>query len=238
MYKQITLSDWYNTPYTGGWCLKYVADAFGQPYSVTYPTAISAFHNAQRKHLERPPLGIEVPVFFYMREESAGHVAIQLTDGKVASSSEDGYHSHPYLHNSIDDLIAYYSSVYDIDYAGFTEDLQEKEIIRWEQEPTPPEPVIENIGGKMYITGSEELKKHFLVIVDTTGVIIKRFGSVKEYNDVVFGADLKDKWHSTNADLLSHLWAYNCIASIDKTQDVLLNKLNALSNGALLRYKW
>ena len=94
--------------YVGGWCLKYVQDAFKTDHP--YPTALAAW-NAEpvaTSHGEQPPLGITVPVYFSLGNVPAGHVAIRLSDGWVASSTLGGSHSTPYYHKSIEDLVAVY----------------------------------------------------------------------------------------------------------------------------------
>lgn len=92
--------------YVGGWCLKYVQDAFGTDH--IYPTAIEAWNNEPNKHTDTPPLGITVPIYLSLGNVPAGHVAIRLDDGWVASSTQPGDHTTPYYHRSIDDLISVY----------------------------------------------------------------------------------------------------------------------------------
>lgn len=92
--------------YEGGWCLKYVQDAYKTDH--LYPTAIAAWNAESLKHTDRPPAGITVPVYLSLGNVPAGHVAIQLSDGYVASSSLSGKHAQPYFHKNLDDLIAMY----------------------------------------------------------------------------------------------------------------------------------
>lgn len=106
-YQQLRDADM-NIGYTGGWCLKYVQDAYGTDHP--YPTALAAWdaEPVATSHGEYPPLGITVPIYFSLGNEPAGHVAIRLDDGWVASSTLSGYNARPYLHPSIDDLINVY----------------------------------------------------------------------------------------------------------------------------------
>lgn len=92
--------------YTGGWCLKYVQDAYHTDHP--YPTAMAAWKAEPKKHTDRPPAGKTVPVYLALGNEPAGHVAICLDDGWVASSTQPGTHAKPYFHKSLDDLIAVY----------------------------------------------------------------------------------------------------------------------------------
>lgn len=97
------------TGYVGGWCLKFVQDAFGTDHP--YASAIDAWnanYGGGNHAGEVPPLGITVPVYFSLGNVPAGHVAIRLDDGWVASSTQSGSHSTPYFHKSLDDLIAVY----------------------------------------------------------------------------------------------------------------------------------
>lgn len=98
-----------NTGYTGGWCLKFTQDAFNTDHP--YPTAIASWNanysNGNHPN-ELPPAGVTVPVYFTLGSEPAGHVAIKLDDGWVASSTQGGYHPKPFLHKNLADLIAVY----------------------------------------------------------------------------------------------------------------------------------
>lgn len=108
-----------NTPYLGGWCEGFVEMAWGQGamhknsageyYTTgTYGRAIDAWDAEPNKHTDRPPAGVTVPVYLSLGNVPAGHVAISLSDGYIASSTQAGYHSAPYYHKNLDDLIAVY----------------------------------------------------------------------------------------------------------------------------------
>lgn len=95
--------------YEGGWCLKYVQDAFHTDHP--YPTAVGAWnanYGGGNHPGEVPPLGITVAVYFTLGNVPAGHVAIRLSDGWVASSSLAGVHAVPFYYKSLDDLMADY----------------------------------------------------------------------------------------------------------------------------------
>lgn len=93
--------------YVGGWCLSYVQDAFGTDHP--YPTALAEWNATTAfNHTDEPPLGITVPIFLSLGNVPAGHVAIRLSDGYVASSTQYGKHSAPYYHKNIADLVAVY----------------------------------------------------------------------------------------------------------------------------------
>lgn len=106
-YKQVRDADM-TVGYVGGWCLKYVQDAFhtDHPYSDAM-TAWRANYGGGN-HTGVPPLGITVPVYFSLGNLAYGHVAIRLDDGWVASSTLDGAHAKPYYHKDLADLIAVY----------------------------------------------------------------------------------------------------------------------------------
>lgn len=110
-WKQLRDANWHITN-TGGWCLKAVQDAFGTDHP--YPTAIAAW-NANYgggNHTSVPPLGMTVPIYLTINGVPAGHVAIRLDDGYVASSTLPGTHSQMYIHKNIQDLIDTYTRVY------------------------------------------------------------------------------------------------------------------------------
>lgn len=106
MYKQLKDATM-KIGYVGGWCLKFVQDAFGTDHP--YPTAIAEWDaTSPYNHTDRPPAGVTVPVFFSLGNVPAGHVAISLNDGFIASSTQAGTHATPYFHKNLDDLIAVY----------------------------------------------------------------------------------------------------------------------------------
>ena len=121
--------------YTGGWCLKYVQDAFATDHP--FPTATAAWNAYRGNHPnERPPLGITVPVFFWLGNEPAGHVAIRLDDGFVASSTLAGYHARPYFHPNLDNLIAMYAPYNGgCGYLGWSEYVGGVKVVGWEDYP-------------------------------------------------------------------------------------------------------
>ena len=97
------------TGYEGGWCLKFVQDAFRTDHP--YPTAMAAWNANYGKGNhpnELPPVGKTVPVYFSLGHVPAGHVAISLDDAMIASSTQAGFHSRPYFHRNLQDLINVY----------------------------------------------------------------------------------------------------------------------------------
>jgi len=126
MWRQVNDANW-RIPYVGGWCEGYVEGAWGQAtlpqkdvngnwYTTgVYNTAIDAW-NAEpvvSSHAELPPAGITVPIYFSLGNVPAGHVAIMLDDGKVASSTQAGNpsqanHQQGYIHPNLQDLINLY----------------------------------------------------------------------------------------------------------------------------------
>lgn len=133
-WTQVKDANW-KVPYTAGWCLKYVREAFG--IGPKYPTAIDAWKNATSKHYDYPPAGITVPVFFSIKTEPAGHIAIRLDDMCVASSTQAGTHPQGYIHKNIESMMLVYGSARgNCTYLGWTEDLNGVTVIRWEPEIT------------------------------------------------------------------------------------------------------
>lgn len=130
-WKQVRDADM-NVGYTGGWCLKYVQDAFGTDH--IYPRAIDEWDDTSASnHTEVPPLGITVPVFFSLGNVPAGHVAIRLSDGWVASSTQPGVHSTPYYHKSLDDLIAVYGQYNGgCTYLGWSEVVGSEHVVEYQ----------------------------------------------------------------------------------------------------------
>lgn len=133
MYKQLKDASM-KVGYTGGWCLKYVQDAFGTDHP--YPTAIAEWNNTSgSNHTDVPPLGITVPVFFSLGNVPAGHVAIRLSDGWVASSTQAGTHATPYYHKNLDDLIAVYGKYNGgCTYLGWSEVVGTQKVVEFQSE--------------------------------------------------------------------------------------------------------
>jgi hypothetical protein len=119
-----------NVGYTGGWCLKYVQDAFGTDHP--FPTALSAWNGGQGNHTDIPPMGITVPIYLNLAKEPAGHVAIRLDDGLVASSTQAGYHPKPFFHPNIDNLMQAYAW-YNPSYLGWSEYVGSVKVVGWEE---------------------------------------------------------------------------------------------------------
>lgn len=119
--------------YTGGWCLKYVQDAFGTDHP--YPTAIDAWnanYGGGNHPDELPPLGVTVPIYLSLGNVPAGHVAIRLDDGWVSSSTQPGTHSAPYYHKSIDDLVAVYGQYNGgATYLGWSEYVGTEQVVEF-----------------------------------------------------------------------------------------------------------
>lgn len=122
-----------NVGYEGGWCLKYVQDAYHTDH--ISPTATADWNRQPAKHYDLPPLGITVPVYFSLGNEPAGHIAIRLDDGWVASSTLVGVHSKPYYHKTLDDLIAVYGRYNGgCTYLGWGEYVGSVQVVKWVQD--------------------------------------------------------------------------------------------------------
>lgn len=105
MYTQLRQPD-LGITYKGGWCLDAVRRAYG--IGAKYGTAMADWNSGNKRH-EPPPRGFSVPVYFSLGNEPAGHIAISLPDGKVASSTQAGTHKGLYIHPNLNDLIRIYS---------------------------------------------------------------------------------------------------------------------------------
>jgi hypothetical protein len=119
-----------DVPYVGGDCLDAQVRSFGVDH--VYETAIDQWDATPgNNHTDRPPAGIAVPVFFSLGSaQPDGHVAGQLANGAVASSSQPGSHAELYIHANIDALIKYYSTEYpNIEYLGWSEILGNEAIV-------------------------------------------------------------------------------------------------------------
>ena len=118
-----------NVPCQPGWCLKYVADAYGGGYPVVYPSATAAWNGAQFKHQDQSfPAGVAVPVWFSIRNVPEGHVAIRMPDGSVYSTTS-GTSNRAVHHPNMQDLLNAYAPYNPLTYLGWTEDLAGKRLV-------------------------------------------------------------------------------------------------------------
>lgn len=128
------------TGYEGGWCLKFVQDAFGTDHP--YATALDAWNNnygGGNHPNELPPAGKTVPVYFSLGNVPAGHVAISLDDGMVASSTQGGIHLTPYFHQNLDNLIWVYGKYNGgCTYLGWSEYVGTYHVVEWDEPVVAP----------------------------------------------------------------------------------------------------
>lgn len=105
-----------------GWCLQYVQNAYG--LTARYGTAFEAWQASTTQHADQAfPDGVDVPVWFTLQDEPAGHVAIRMSDGTVYSTSD--LTNTPHHHPSLDDLMGYYAYYgKPLTYLGWTEDVE------------------------------------------------------------------------------------------------------------------
>lgn len=111
-----------------GDCLVYVRQAYKVLASGKYPTAISNWNGSSTKHQDQNfPAGCDLPIWFSLKTNADGHVAIHMSDGSVYSDSiptgDDPYHAA-----SIAALQQYYGSE-GLTYLGWTEDVEDNKVI-------------------------------------------------------------------------------------------------------------
>lgn len=132
-----------NIPYYGGLCEGFVEGTVGQAsapfkdrdgnYTTTgvYPTATAAWEANIGNHPdELPPKGMRTAIYFSLGSTKAGHVALALEDGRVASSTQPGYHLTAYIHPSLQDMINIYARYNSgCTYLGWSEYIGKLQII-------------------------------------------------------------------------------------------------------------
>jgi hypothetical protein len=138
-YTQLRDANW-KLPYVGGWCLKYVQDAFGTDHP--YASAIDAWNanfGGGNHPGEVPPSGKTVAVYFSLGNVPAGHVAISLDDGTVASSTQGGSHSEGFIHPNLQNLIDIYAKYNGgCTYLGWSEYVGSVQVVRPNQVVSQP----------------------------------------------------------------------------------------------------
>lgn len=135
-YKQLRTPN-LDITYTGGWCLQAVREAFG--VAAKYGTAMEDWQSGNQ-HVGTPPTGIAVPVYFSLGIEPAGHVAISLPDGRVASSTKNGTHKGLYIHPDLQDLVNIYAKYNQgCTYLGWSTEVNDTPVIEEEESMTQEE---------------------------------------------------------------------------------------------------
>lgn len=115
-----------------------VQTAFGTDHK--YATAAAWWAAEPHKHTGTPPKGVEAPIFLTIAGVPAGHVAISLSDGRVASASQVGTHAGLYIHANIAALISYYSTIYKLTYVGWGETVGSVHAVGAVATPAPKPP--------------------------------------------------------------------------------------------------
>lgn len=134
-YTQLQDANW-RIPYVGGWCLKYVQDAFGTDHPYASATdAWDANYGGGNHPGELPPAGRTVPVYFSLGDVAAGHVAICMDDGTIASSTQSGSHAEGFIHPNLQNLIDVYGKYNGgCTYLGWSEYVGTVRVVHPEQE--------------------------------------------------------------------------------------------------------
>ncbi len=130
----------YNIPYTGTQCERFAEETTDQrgiwstavhAMPPNYPTGAWDMNYGNGNHPgEQPPKGFRVPIYFELGSTPAGHVAIQLEDGRVASSTQSGTHPTAYIHPNMQDLINVFAKYNGYcRYLGWSEWIGRKQVI-------------------------------------------------------------------------------------------------------------
>lgn len=124
----------WRVPYVGGWCLKYVQDAFNTDHPYANATVAWNANYGGKNHTDLPPKGKTCAVYFSLGNVPEGHVAIHLDDGMVASSTQGGTHPQGYLHPNLNDIIAVYGQYNGgCKYLGWSEYCGSVKTLIWEE---------------------------------------------------------------------------------------------------------
>lgn len=111
-----------------GYCLVYVREIFG--VAAKYPTAASAWQNAEYKHvgLSTPtPTDVAVPVWFTW--EASGHVAVSVPGKGIYSTTAQG----DKVFGNIEEVAQYIGGTY----LGWSEDVDGVRVCEPSAAPTP-----------------------------------------------------------------------------------------------------
>jgi hypothetical protein len=150
MWEQSLNANWH-IPYVGGLCEGYVEGAWGQatlptPTHLTtsgvYANAVSAVNPGETAKWdnnpgnanhpgELPPAGLTVPIYFSLGSTKAGHTAIALSDGRIATSALPGYHAEGFIYPSLQAMIADYAKYNGgCTYLGWSEQVGNVRVVK------------------------------------------------------------------------------------------------------------
>lgn len=122
MSYQQTITPNPNIPCAPGWCLAYVNEAFGVPKR--FPTATAGWVGSSTKHRDYDfPEGVWVPLWFHLKFEPAGHVALRAPDGRIYSTTSP-FLRVPTIHPNLQHLLNAYAANNPLTYLGWTEDVE------------------------------------------------------------------------------------------------------------------
>lgn len=109
-----------------GWCLQYVQGVFNAPWSGA--TATQGWNLTKHKHKnDKFPNDVAVPVWFSMKGEPAGHVAVRMKDGSYYSTSHPTSNK-PTHHPNLQHLLDYYGGRLKL--RGWSEDMNGYKVIK------------------------------------------------------------------------------------------------------------
>lgn len=115
-----------NIPCKPGWCLQYVQGVFHAPWSGA--TATQGWNLTKHKHKnDKFPNDVAVPVWFSMKGEPAGHVAVRMKDGSYYSTSHPTSNK-PTHHPNLQHLLDYYGGRLKL--RGWSEDMNGYRVIK------------------------------------------------------------------------------------------------------------
>lgn len=177
-----------NITYVGGWCLAAVQDGYDSLH--WYPTAKEQWNKSPDKHWDMPPEGIDVPVYFNIPTNAAGHVAVRLANGKVASASYAGKHKPMAIHDSIQDLINdYMAGGTVLEYLGWTESCANLKVVQFEEKE---EMVTENQLAVLYRfylgTGISDFGYKERLGKQTFDFVMKELSNSEQFKNIVKNA--------------------------------------------------
>lgn len=114
-------------PCTPGMCLVYVRETFG--IGPKYPSATAGWNASPYRHMDQDfPKDTWVPIWFSLKDNPNGHVALRQPDGSIWSSSHPTS-TEPVHHKSLQDIVSYYSGR--LTYLGWTEDIEDVRIMKY-----------------------------------------------------------------------------------------------------------
>lgn len=118
-------------------CLKNTREGFGIP--AKFDNAWEAWENTEQHKTRVLPQGVDVPVFFWYKNNFNGHIGVRMKNGKFWTDGRE--------FNSIEE----YEANHQPDFVGWGESINEVRVLEYVPDPVAPAPGGNVVPKKIYL---------------------------------------------------------------------------------------